>query len=107
MDNLFAPLPADLSKEFSEVITTTDSVRIERIVSHGHASPEDFWYDQNEDEWVAVLQGKAQLRFDGDDQPLEMGPGDFITIAAHQRHRVAWTTDEQPTVWLAVFYPSE
>ena len=33
---------------------------------------------------------------------VEMGPGDYVTIPAHKRHRVEWTTPEEPTVWLAV-----
>ena len=40
------------------------SVRIERIVSHGHFSPTGFWYDQDEHEWGIVLKGAAQLRFE-------------------------------------------
>jgi cupin 2 domain-containing protein len=36
-------------------------LRIERIVSRGHASPPGFWYDQPEHEWVMVLGGRAVL----------------------------------------------
>jgi len=25
-------------------------------------------------------------------------------IAAHRKHRVEWTTPDEPTVWLAVFF---
>jgi cupin 2 domain-containing protein len=81
-------------------------VRIERIVSVGHASPEGFWYDQNEDEWVVVLKGAARLMFEGERQPVEMRAGDFISIPAHKRHRVEWTTPNEPTLWLAVHYES-
>lgn len=77
---------------------------VERIVSQGHASPGGFWYDQEQHEWVIVLKGKATLRFEADDKLLEMGPGDYLNIPAHKRHRVEWTTPEEPTIWLAVHY---
>jgi cupin 2 domain-containing protein len=107
MNNLFSPLPTDLPEELTEVLAESNSIRIERIVSHSHASPEGFWYDQNENEWVVVLKGKAKLLFEGDDEPLEMGPGDFVNIPAHKRHRVEWTTGDEPTIWLAVFYKDQ
>lgn len=88
-----------------EVITTlaeSSQVRIERIVSHGHCSPSDFWYDQDQQEWVLVVQGRARLRIS--EVVHELGPGDYLLIAAHQKHRVEWTSPDEPTVWLAVFY---
>jgi cupin 2 domain-containing protein len=91
----------------AEVIQTLlkgAAVRIERIVSYGHASPEGFWYDQDEHEWVVVLHGAARLRFADQDEPLEMRPGDYVHIPAHRPHRVEWTTADGPTVWLAVHY---
>lgn len=104
MDNLFNNLPSDLPEELVEVIAQNRHVRIERIVSRGHASPEGFWYDQDENEWVVVLQGKGRLLFEGTDEPLELGPGDFVNIPAHRRHRVESTEPDEPTVWLAVFW---
>jgi mannose-6-phosphate isomerase-like protein (cupin superfamily) len=61
------------------------------------------WYDQQEAEWVVVLKGEAKLLFQGDAQPIHLKPGDHVTIPAHRRHRVEWTTPNEPTVWLAVF----
>jgi len=104
MPNLFADLPNNLPKELIEVLAENKHVRIERIVSIGHGSPDGFWYDQEEHEWVVVLKGEAKLLFDGDDEPIHMKPGDHITIPAHRKHRVEWTTSDEPTVWLAVFY---
>jgi cupin 2 domain-containing protein len=104
MNNLFSSIPDDLPDELLETLVDADSVRVERIVSHGHASPEGFWYDQEQHEWVVVLKGAARLRFDDNDTLVEMGPGDFVNIPAHRRHRVEWTTPEEPTVWLAVHY---
>ena len=100
--DLLRDLPADLSDELTETLVASDTVRIERIVSTGHASPEGFWYDQPEREFVLVVQGRARLEFEGGD-PLELEAGGWIDIPAHRRHRVAWTAPHEPTVWLAVY----
>ena len=102
--NLFADLPNDLPKELVEILVDDAKVRIERIVSTGHQSPEGFWYDQNETEWVILLKGEAMLRFQNEDLPRQMFPGDHVTIPAHRRHRVESTSTDGPTVWLAVFF---
>lgn len=102
--NLFTDIAAHLADEHFTTLHKTDKVRIERIVSHGHASPEGFWYDQDQDEWVVVLKGAAKLRFDDDETALEMKPGDCLNIPAHKKHRVEWTTPDEPTIWLAVHY---
>ena len=102
--NLFSSISANLPDELAETLLDAGIVRIERIVSHGHSSPEGFWYDQDENEWVLVVRGAARLRFEDDPQPLDMKPGDFVNIPAHRRHRVEWTTPNEPTVWLAVHY---
>ena len=104
MNNLFSNIPDDLPDELLETVLDTGSVRVERVVSHGHASPESFWYDQEQHEWVVVLTGAARLRLEDDDEFVEMGPGNYVNIPAHKRHRVEWTTPEEPTVWLAVHY---
>lgn len=105
MDNLFTEIPSPLQAELMETLVSAGSVRIERIVSHGHASPDGFWYDQPEHEWVVVLQGAARLQFE--DQSIEMKPGDFVNIPAHRKHRVDWTTPDRATIWLAVFYTTD
>ncbi len=81
--NLFADLPQHLPQELVQTLLTAANVRIERIVSHGHASPEGFWYDQDQHEWVVVLKGAARLRFE--DRMVEMKAGDFLNIPAHPR----------------------
>jgi cupin 2 domain-containing protein len=100
--NLLSNLPETLPEELTTVLQEAHGVRIERIVSTGHKSPEGFWYDQPEHEWVMMLQGSARLQFE--DRVVEMMPGDSINIPAHQKHRVLWTSPDEPTVWLAVFY---
>ena len=102
--NLFSALPSKLAVKLVVRLAESKHVRIERIVSTGHASPKGFWYDQQEAEWVVVLKGEAKLLLQGDAQPIHLKPGDHMTIPAHRRHRVEWTTPDEPTVWLAVFY---
>jgi cupin 2 domain-containing protein len=94
--NLFADLSQHLPTENVTTLLDAADVRIERIVSHGHASPDGFWFDQNQHEWVMVLKGVARLRFE--DQTIEMKPGDFVNIPAHKRHGVEWTTQDKPTI---------
>ena len=101
-NGFFGSLPTSIPDELIQVIAGNRNVRIERIVSHGHASPNGFWYDQDENEWVIVLKGAARLRIG--DQTVELNPGDFVTIPAHKKHRVEWTTPDEPTIWLAVFF---
>jgi len=103
--NIFSELSVPLPEERVEPLAQGQAVRIERIVSRGHASPPGFWYDQSETEFVLVLQGKAGLRFAEDSKVFVLGPGDYTVIPPHRRHRVEWTDGERDTVWLAVFYP--
>jgi cupin 2 domain-containing protein len=102
--NLFADLPAHSDHETFSEILARPGVRIDRIVSFGHASPEGFWYDQPEGEWVVVLAGAARLRFEDEPSVCTLAPGDHVHIPPHCRHRVEWTDPARPTVWLAVHY---
>jgi cupin 2 domain-containing protein len=102
--NLFTNVPCRLPDEQFMTLLQTPSVRIERIVSTGHATAPDEWYDQDHAEWVVVLAGSAALVFEGEAQPRRLEPGSYVHIAPHVRHRVAWTDPSQPTVWLAVRY---
>ena len=83
------------------VLTEGPGWRLERIVSHGHASAPGFWYDQHEDELVLVVAGAARLEVEGGSM-IELAPGDWLELPAHLRHRVDWTADTEPTVWLAL-----
>ncbi|HYM72833.1 MAG TPA: cupin domain-containing protein [Stellaceae bacterium] len=101
--NLLRDLPDARRGEIGERLAGSAAVRIERIISHGQASPAGFWYDQDEAEFVVILAGAARLRF-ADGEVLSLGPGEWVDIAAHRRHHVEWTDSTLPTVWLAVFY---
>ncbi len=106
VDNLFANLPASLPEELVTVLAERGAVRIERIVSEGHASPPGFWYDQDKSEWVMLLSGSAELAVESDSgiQRLTLAPGDHLLLPAHRRHRVESTDRMGRTVWLAVFF---
>ena len=105
--NLFAALPQDEASEQVVELLSRPGLRIERIVSNGHASAEGYWYDQSLAEWVVVLRGHARLSFEDEAAPCLLGPGDFIDIAPHRRHRVEWTDPDEPTVWLAIHYRAD
>ena len=104
LTNIFQNIPERCPEELIEQLVVSSSVRIERIVSKGHVSPPDFWYDQEEHEWVVVLAGKAQLQIKGQEQFVTLGPGDPCHLPAHTKHRVAWTVPDEETIWLTVFW---
>lgn len=105
--NLFSGIPAQEAfpaDETFDALLAVPGLRIERIVSQGHASPPGFWYDQPQAEWVLLLRGTAQLQIEGEAGPRHLQAGDWIDLPAHCRHRVVWTDPTQPTVWLAAHY---
>ncbi len=104
IQNIFSSIPDDFPQELLQDILITDGFKVERIVSKGHSSPEGFWYDQDENEWVILLKGSAGLLFEGSDDMVELKPGDYIDIPAHLKHRVQWTDPNIETVWIAIMY---
>ena len=90
-------------REIFELILAGERIRIERIVSSGQCTPEGTWYEQDEHEWVLLLQGAARLAYP-DGKIVRLGPGDSLLLPAGRKHRVQWTEPETPTVWLAVFF---
>jgi cupin 2 domain-containing protein len=104
MGSLFKDIPADLAEELFESICSTENVKIERIVSKGHSSPEGFWYDQDRNEFVLIVQGSAGLQIEGEDDILTLNAGDYLNVGSHVRHRVEWTDPSRETIWLAVHY---
>ena len=103
--NIAAEIPSSLPIELVEVLAEGEGkFRIERIVSRGHASPLDCWYEQGEAEWVMLLSGSAILKFEEPDEILQMGTGDWIEIPPGRRHRVESTAEGVDSIWLAVFW---
>lgn len=98
--NLFEIPVSENTDEFSEILAQGD-IRIERIVSTGQITPEDQWYDQEVDEWVALLNGEARILFENSEE-ITLRKGDYILIKAHEKHRVTYTSTDPPCVWLAI-----
>ena len=105
MQNIFDLHAVDFSnnEEIIEIVTQGKNIRIERIISTGQTTPDDFWYDQAENEFVMVLQGEATILFE-DNKEQFLQTGDYINIPAHVKHRVTYTSSEPVCVWLAIFF---
>lgn len=101
--NLFDDIPEIIESEITEVIAKSSSVRIEKIISQGQGSPINFWYEQQENELVILLRGRAILEFESGEF-LHLEEGDYVNIPALKRHRVEWTPLHEQTIWLTVFY---
>ncbi len=104
--NIFENIPDHIPEELFQEILKTENIKVERIVSKGHSSPDNYWYDQEENEWVILLKGSAGLLFEGDEKVVRLKSGDYINIPSHTKHRVEWTDPDMETVWLAIHYKS-
>ena len=103
MDNIFDDIPENLEQEIFNSLIASENIKIERIISKGHTSPDNGWYDQDKNEWIIVLKGAAELTF-SDRSKISLKQGDHLNIPAHERHRVSWTDPDTETIWLAVHY---
>jgi cupin 2 domain-containing protein len=100
--NLFRGLPTQSASEVLDDLLRAPGVRIERIVSTGQSTPPGVWLAQDWTEWVILLNGASGLQFETEAEVRILKPGDWITIPPGVKHRVAWTSVIEPTVWLAV-----
>ena len=103
MDNFFL-IPEEARRpgspeRFDPVLTDPQGLLVERIISHGHVTPEGEWHDQDRDEWVVVLEGEARLLYENGPELL-LRKGDHAFLPKHVRHRVTYTSS--PCLWLAV-----
>ena len=87
-------------KKFT-VLGKSPNCRIERIVSSGYSSPEGFWYDQEYDEFILLMQGEATLEFE--DKQIDMKAGDYLIVPKNCKHRIAKSSLDPACVWLCVF----
>lgn len=102
-NNIFATPNLPLTEELFEPILTTSGLLIERIVSMGQITPPNEWYNQDNDEWVMLVQGNARLLFDHDKgETLNLIAGDYVLIPKNRKHRVVYTSFEPPCIWLAI-----
>lgn len=104
MNNLFHKIPDSLPEELFETLVKTSNLHIKRILSRGQTTD---WYNQEEHEWVVILQGGAHLQIKGEDTPHELTPGDYLEIPSNTPHRVVWTHPEETTVWLAIHHKAD
>ena len=102
--NLYRDIPEVVEDELFQPLIETDHFRLEKIISRGHATPPEEWYNQDGEEWVVLLKGRAGLLFEGETEVQVMGPGDCLQIPSHRRHRVEWTDPNGETIWLALHY---
>jgi cupin 2 domain-containing protein len=72
------------------------NVKIIRIVSSSDLEP--YQYCQDEDEWVVLIEGKAQLMLNNQKYTLQKGQS--LWIPAKTKHTIQWT--QEGTIWLAV-----
>jgi len=100
--NIFdLPQEAGLDGESFESLVGGDVFRLERIVSRGQTTPEGQWYDQEEDEWVVLLKGRARLLY-ASGESVDLEKGDWLLIPSHLKHRVIFTSSDPECVWLAI-----
>ena len=99
--NLFEGIPASGLEETVEILFQNPHCRVERIISNGQITAADTWYDQPWDEWVSLLQGEAALLIES--ETVHLKRGDTILIKAGRRHRVTFTSNDPPAVWLCIF----
>lgn len=88
--------------EIVSTLLTKPGVRVDRIESRGHVTPDGETYDQSEDEWVYIAAGAARLWLE-DRGEISLNAGDHLFIPARCRHRVTWTDPDVATVWIALF----
>ena len=98
-----AQVPFVTDQEYFETLCSDQNLRVERIVSKGQVTPPDVWYDQDDNEWVMLIQGKASMEFEQGEM-LHLGPGDYIFLPARLKHRVAYTSKTPPCIWLAIHF---
>ena len=100
--NIFSdPLVNKNTPESFELLVATDDLLIERIVTGETFTTPGQWYDQDKDEWVVLMQGRAELEFE-DNEVIGLNRGDYIFIPAHKRHRVKEVSKSPHCIWLAI-----
>lgn len=106
VENIYTDLPVQFPDEIFQTLLVKQNIKIERIISKGHASQLNEWDDQHQDEWIMLLKGQAKLIFKNDSAMILLNPGDYLHIPAHTKHRVYWTDPKTETIWLAIhLYP--
>ena len=98
--NIFNLPELPLQEELTTILAENNNDRIVRIVSTGQVSE---WYDQTETEFVVLLKGDAVIEYENG-KTVTLSKGDTLLIKPHEKHRVSFTSNEPPCVWLCVFF---
>lgn len=101
--NIFVDFPDKQGSENLEILLSNPVFKMEKIISQGHVSPENFWYDQDKNEFVLLISGSARISFENN-YTIEIKPGDYFIIPAHKKHRVDFTKPEENTIWLTLHF---
>ena len=104
LSNLLTEAPAASGHEIEEELCSGKEWRLMRISSNGSRSPEGFWYQQKEHEWLTLLKGSAIIRLADPEGWVELSVGDQLMLPAGRRHRVERTDADPGTVWLALYW---
>lgn len=88
---------------FENLLQGHGRIRVARVVSHGHTSPERGWYNQEQDEWVVVIEGNAKLFFKNGEE-ISLDKGEHLLIPKYRKHKVIYSSS--PCIWLAIFADS-
>ena len=100
--NIFEQIIVNKNEEKFFEVFKNETIKVEKIVSNGQKSPENFWYEQEKSEFILLLEGFAILEFEN--RVVELKKGDCLNIEAYQKHKVKFTSLDEPTIWFAVFY---
>lgn len=103
VQNIFKDTPEVLKTELFEKLLETENFFVEKIVSAGHKSPENFWFDQETNEFVILLDGSAKIEFESGEY-VQLGPGDYFVIPSHLKHRILQTDNNKKTYWLTIHF---
>jgi len=103
VNNFFENIPDEIPEEILEKIISKKNLKVERIISNGHSSPPNYWYDQNSNEFVLLLKGSAELLFENEGKVF-LKPGDYLIIPPHKKHRVENTDKSKKTIWLTIYF---
>lgn len=101
--NIFSNSVINSKEEIFNTIFLGKNINIEQIISSGQTSPETGWYDQQQNEWIILLEGEAKIEFD-DHKIKHLQKGDYLLIPAHCKHKVTYTSALPKCIWLAVFF---
>ncbi len=95
--NIFDYTVPKVGESFNELFKSKN-ITITQIISSNRLEIKE--YNQEVDEFVILLEGKATLEIEG--KIKELQKGDFLYIKAHTKHKVLKTSNG--ALWLAIYF---